>query len=174
MAGAAMALVAAGLRMQWPGTNSVEKRGTNMKFNACMDRRPLCVAIGVSLLLATGAASAEVVCDTTPPAALPSTATGIGAMACGRMNDASGVGSGAFGTGNTTSGEGSNAFGVFNLASGSRAIAVGRQNEASGERSATLGSDNLASGEQSSAFGVNNSATAIASTAVGYRNIANP
>src|SRR5690554_5977485 len=132
MAGAAMALVAAGLRMQWPGTHSVEKRGTNMKFNACMDRRPLCVAIGVSLLLATGAASAGVVCDTTPPAALPSTATGISAMACGEMNDASGVtssavglrntasgnGGGAFGTGNTTSGEGSNAFGAFNLASG--------------------------------------------------------
>ena len=81
-----------------------------MKFNACMDRRSLCAALTVSLLLATGAASAGVVCDTTPSPPFPSTAIGTGAMACGEMNDASGDTSSAVGLANTASGNGSSAF----------------------------------------------------------------
>src|SRR5690606_15692939 len=118
-------------------------------------RRPLCavVVLSLSVLVAAGAAHAGIVCDTTPGAAAPSTATGIDAVACGEDNTASGDGSTAVGYGNVAAGLYSSAVGRRSEASGQNTVAFGYFAQASGFLATSMGHATDASGARSSAYG---------------------
>jgi hypothetical protein len=135
----------------------------------------LALSMAASLSLPQPAVAGDV-CDTVAAAGEAgfngSSATGVGAAACGETNTALGNFSSAFGFQNESNGESSSAFGFGNLSQGINSSAFGLLNDALGLSSAAFGFANTANAEQSSAFGNGNLANTTSSSAFGRSNFA--
>jgi hypothetical protein len=117
-------------------------------------------------------------------AGFQNTATQVGSVAFGALNNSRGPYSTALGWSNTTSGsnslssgaynqtlgEFSTALGHYNLASGDYSLAFGEQNESIGDHSIALGYYSRSIGDKSIAIGFNNNSFANNGVSIGYWN----
>ncbi|MES2849153.1 MAG: tail fiber domain-containing protein [Bacteroidota bacterium] len=99
-------------------------------------------------------------------------ATGLNAIAMGRLVSASGEYSSAIGLGATASGANTISMGYLTTANGPRSVAIGNFAKALGEESTAIGSSTNANGIGSTAMGFATTASGQTSTAMGGQTIA--